>query len=432
MAVKKAAPNYFSVFIFVTLFLFACQNLQAQHNLDYYIGKALANAASLNQLRNQIPVNKLQNELDQAQNSAFQISLTGNYLFVPYFNNSGGIVTANPDQNAVGYDIGLTNGGLYSAQVNVAKNIFNGNLLDVLKNKNELSNKSVSNSIQVEEHNFRKIVTDQYLSCIQNLLLYNLTKENAANLNEQLRITGELVEKGFVKAQDFLLLKIESKNQQTQLDEIWRNYKSGLTQLNSICGIQDTSAVILENVDLNISTQTEQSNFTAKFSIDSLVLANQQQLFETKYLPQVNVFFNTGLNAVELNNIQRKFGLSAGINFSLPVFDGNQRDITRQQNDIFVKTIRQNKNYFEKSLFLQRKNGLEKIRSLKKTLDNLQIQIKDYKQVISLAQKQIEQGAFSMIEYLTLLKNFIDLQKNNISTEVNYQFEINNYNYWNW
>ncbi|MCL6100582.1 MAG: TolC family protein [Bacteroidetes bacterium] len=417
--------------IFIILILFA-SNLFAQKNLDYYIGKALENAAPLNELRNQIPVNNLQNELDKAQNSAFQISLTGNYLFVPYFNNSGGIVTANPDPNAIGYDIGLTNGGLYSAQVNFAKNIFNGNLLDALQSKNELSNKSISNSIQIEKHNLKKAVTDQYLNCIQNLLLYNSSKENIENLKEQLRITGELVEKGFTKAQDFLLLKIEFKNQQTQLDEIWRNYRNGLTQLNSICGIKDTSAVVLENVNLNISKQAVQSNFVTKFSIDSLVLANRQQLFETKYQPQVNVFFNTGLNAIELNNIQRKFGLSAGINFSLPVFDGNQRNITRQQNDIYGKTIMQNKNYFEKNLFLQQKNGLEKIKSLKYSLDNLQSQIEDYKQVISLAKKQIEHGSLSMIEYLTLLKNYIDLQKNNISTEINYQLEINNYNYWNW
>ena len=417
--------------ILIPLILIA-SNLLAQRNLDFYLGKALENAASLNELRNQIPLNNLQNDLDKAQNSAVQVSLSGNYLFSPYFNNSGGIVTANPDPNAIGYDVGLTNGGLYSAQINFAKNIFNGNLLDALQNKNDLSNKSISNSIQIEEHNLRKAVTEQYLNCVQNLLLYNLTKENIENLKEQLRITGELVEKGFVKAQDFLLLKIESKNQLTQLDEIWRNYRNGLTQLNSICGIKDTSATNLENVNLNISKPAVQSNFVTKFSIDSLVLANQQQLFETKYQPQVNVFFNTGLNAVELNNIQRKFGLSAGINFSLPVFDGNQRDITRQQTDIFGKTNRQNKDYFEKNLFLQRQNGLEKIKSLKYSLDNLQSQLEDYKQVISLAKKQIEQGSLSMIEYLTLLKNYIDLQKNNISTEINYQLEINNYNYWNW
>ncbi|TSA28887.1 MAG: TolC family protein [Ignavibacteriales bacterium] len=406
--------------------------LYGQKNFEYYISKALENATSLNQLRNQIPINKLQNELDKALNSAFQISLTGNYLFAPYFNNSNGLITTNPDPKAIGYDVGITNGGLYSAQVNIQKNIFNGKLIDVLKNKNELSDKSTLNDIKIEEHNLRKIVIDQYLSCIQNLWLYNLTKEVSANLNEQLRITGGLVEKGFVKAQDYLLLKIEYKNQQMQLNEIWRNYKSGLMQLNSICGLQDTNTVYLENVTLDVMKHIYLSSFIMKYSIDSLALQNQQELFETKYQPQVNLFFNTGLNAVELENIQRKFGLSAGVNFSLPLFDGNQKALTRQQNDIYGKTIQQNRDYIEKNLFLQRQNGYEKIKSIKTSLDNLQDQIKDYDQVILLAQKQVEQGSMMMIEYLTILKNYIELQKNKIIAEINYQLEINNYNYWNW
>jgi len=407
-------------------------SFHAQTKLDYYIGKALENDATLNQLKNQIPITKLQNELDKAQNSAFQISLTGDYLFAPFFNNSNGLVTTTPDPKAIGYDVGITNGGLYSAQVNVQRNLFNGNLIDALKSKNELADKNILNEIKLEEHNLRKVLTDQYLACLQNLSLYDLAKEQSENLQTQVAMTGRLVEQGFVKAQDFLLLKIELKNQQSTVTETWRNYKSGLMQLNSLCGLQDTGSVLLESVNLEVTTQVAQSHFSTKYSLDSLALQNQQELFETTYQPKVNLFFNTGLNAVELNNMQRKFGLSAGVNFSLPLFDGNQKDITRQQNDIYGKTIRQNRNYFEKNLFLQRQNGLEKINSLKTTLSNLQDQIKDYDQVIILAKTEVEQGSQTMIEYLTLLKNYLELKKNKIATEINYQLEINNYNYWNW
>ncbi len=37
-----------------------------------------------------------------------------------------------------------------------------------------------------------------------------------------------------------------------------------------------------------------------------------------------------------------------------------------------------------------------------------------------------------MINYLTEVKNYIELQKNKISTEINHQLEKANYNYWNW
>jgi len=407
-------------------------SLNAQRNLDYYIGKALENDASLNQLRNQLPINRLQNKLDNAQNSAFQISLTGDYLFAPFFNNGTGLVTTTPDSKAIGYDVGITNGGLYSAQVNIQRNIFNGNLVDALKSKYELTNKNILNEITIEEHNLRKTLTDQYLDCLQNILLYALADENAGNLQKQVTMTAGLVEHGFVKAQDFLLIKIELKNQQSIATETWRKYKTGLTQLNSLCGLQDTSSVLLDNVKLEATDQVTQSHFSTKYSIDSLALQNQQELFETAYQPKVNLFFNTGLNAVGLNNMQRKFGLSAGINFSLPLFDGNQKEITRQQNDLYGKSIRQNREYFEKNLFLQRQNGREKLNSLKTTLNDLQDQIDNYDQVILMAKAEVEKGTQTMLEYLTLLKNYLELKKNKIITEINYQLEINNYNYWNW
>jgi hypothetical protein len=35
-----------------------------------------------------------------------------------------------------------------------------------------------------------------------------------------------------------------------------------------------------------------------------------------------------------------------------------------------------------------------------------------------------------MIDYLSILRNFIDLRKNKIEKEIALQTEINNYNYW--
>jgi hypothetical protein len=417
--------------IILILFL-SCQIFLGQKNLDYYIGKALENSPSLNQFQNERAIAKLQNKLDEAQNSAFQISLTGDYLFAPFFNNSNGLISADPDSKAIGYDVGITNGGLYSAQVNVQKNIFNGNLLDLLNKKNELSDKGISNEIKIEEHNIRKNVTEQYLGCIQFLKLYELAKENSGNINKQLAIIKTQIEKGFVKVQDYLLLKIECKNQNSMTNEAWRNYKSGLIQLNSLCGIQDSSTVDLETTNLIKTSKNSESNFTSKYSIDSMLIINQQDLFENKYKPQVSVFMNTGLNAVDLEYMERKFGLSAGINLSLPLFDGNQKDITRQQNEIYGLNIRQNKDFLQKNLFLQRQNGLERMKSTKASLESILDQIKDYDQVIQLSQKQVEQGSMNMIEYLTIIKNHIELLKNKITAEINYQLEINNYNYWNW
>ena len=151
-----------------------------------------------------------------------------------------------------------------------------------------------------------------------------------------------------------------------------------------------------------------------------------------KYSPQIKLFFNTGLNAVEIDNIQRRFGLSAGVSLSMPILDGGQKDITRQQSLISEKITGDFKNYEAKNIFTQRRDAENKINSLRKNIEDYKSQIEDYKKLLNISLEQLEKGNLSMVEYLTELRNYIDLQKNYISTEINYQLEISNYNYWNW
>ena len=87
--------------------------LFAQYNLDYFVNKALINSPVLKDYQNLGQINNLQSQLDEAENSAFKVSLTADYLFAPYFNNNGKILSTNPDPKAIGYDVGITNGGLY-------------------------------------------------------------------------------------------------------------------------------------------------------------------------------------------------------------------------------------------------------------------------------------------------------------------------------
>ncbi len=377
-------------------------------------------------------INNLQKKLDYAQNSAFQVYLSSNLLFSPYFNNGGVLFTPNPDPNAIGYDAAVTNGGLYSAQINFEKNIFNGGLLDALNEQRQIQGKSYENKSEVEKHDLKKQVTDQYLNTLQYLQLYHLSKSVEGNLNSQLKITGDLVKKGYAKASDYLQLKIEMKTQAIDMDQTWQNYKSGLAHLYSLCGIKDTQTVIIDTVNLSLVKPDESSNFLTQYRLDSLNAAAQQNVFETKYMPQVNLFFNAGLNAVELNGIDRKFGMSAGINFALPILDGNQRSITRQQTQLSEETLSDYKNYLAKNISVQRMDSENRIASLKKNLDDLNIQLADYEKLINLSESQLQQGNLSMIEYLTILRNYFDMQKNKITTEINYQLEISNYNYWNW
>ena len=404
----------------------------AQNNLDYYINAALKNSPAIKEYENSKSLSDLERKLINAENVLPQISLTANYRFNPYFNNNGKLISSDPRPEAIGYDVAITDGGLYSAQFNIEKNIFNGGLVGALEEQQDVAVKSQNNKIQFEEHNIRKDVTEQYLAALQSQLNYSFASEILNNIKDQLKILGGLVQQGLAKQSDYLLLKVEEGNQSIELNSTLSEFKNNLLSLYSICGITDTQSVSLEKISLKIDPSKYGSNFYSKYEVDSLSNSAQQKLFETKYLPQVKVFFNTGLNAVELKGIQRKFGLSAGVDFSLPIYDGSQRDITRQQNEINQKTISDYRNYFSVQRQNMRAGFLGKIKSIDENMKKLAGQIKDYETILNMKKKELDNGQISMVEYLTILKSYIEMKKNLIGMEVDYQTQINNYNYWNW
>ncbi|MFZ0391990.1 MAG: TolC family protein [Calditrichia bacterium] len=417
--------------VFIFLFL-SISTSPAQNNLAYYLQKGFQNFPVLQDYQNQQSINALQRDLIGAQHSTFQLSFTASYLFAPYFNNNGNFISTNPAPDAIGYDVGITNGGEYSALFNVERNILNGRIVNALQRRNSVKIRQDRFSYVLEKHKLRKQITDQYLTAYQSLLEYGLAKEVVNNLEKQLRITSELVEKGYESAQNYLLLKVESQHQTINLKETFQNYKTDLTELNSLCGIKDTAAMQIDSVDMSLKPALDSTHFIRQFTLDSLATVADQSVFETKYWPQVNLFINTGLNAVELDGIQRKFGFSAGINLSVPIYDGRQKSITRQQSRIARETISAYKGYSKTNLRVRRENAFAKIRSLKESLDGLETQITDYRNLIRISSEQLETGGISMIGYLTMLRNLIRLRKTKIEKKISYQMEINNFNYWNW
>ena len=109
-----------------------------------------------------------------------------------------------------------------------------------------------------------------------------------------------------------------------------------------------------------------------------------------------------------------------------------RKDITRQQSLIAEKITWDFKDYAAKNIFIQRRDAENRIKSLRKNLDDFKTQVEDYQKLLDISLEQLDKGNLSMIEYLTELRNYIDLQKDYISTQINYQLEISNYNYWNW
>ena len=138
-------------------FIFLCfPILHGQEvGLDYFLQKAKENTPVLLENNNLQKIGEIQNDIIMAQNKAFQVNATSEVQVAPYFNNNGRFidVTTTPSPRAYGYDVGITNGGLYSAQLNVTKNLFNQKTVDNLLFQNKVQNKTLSLSAEEIEHN---------------------------------------------------------------------------------------------------------------------------------------------------------------------------------------------------------------------------------------------------------------------------------------
>lgn len=405
-------------------------NIFSQTSLEYYLEKGFTNSPKISELKNNSAFNNLDYQQKIAEADAIHSDITANYLFAPYFTSNGIVVTQNPSNKAVGYDVGISNGGLYSAQLNFTKNIFNGNLIDDLSRRTKLNNELNNYQLELEKKNLHKTITQQYLSTYKFQKEYQLSKEILENLNKQMEVMKSQVSKGYLSAENYLLLQVEKENQLNSIRENQTKFINSLKDLKSICGIKDTTTYQLESVNLEVS-KDHRFNFLEKYSLDSLSNVNDQKLFESKYSPQVDVFFNTGLNAVDVNNIQRKFGISAGINFRLPLFDGGQNDLEIQKKDILIKNIEAYKKSSALNINSEREKSFKRIEQFDQRLQSINKQINDYKKIIDISASRLTNGDLSMIEYITILKNYIELRKSKIGTEIDRLIEINNFNYWN-
>jgi outer membrane protein TolC len=404
----------------------------SQFDLQFFIQSAYKNNPQINEFQKTFAQAGLERESISAENLLPKISLTADYLFAPYFNNTGKLVSTNPDANAVGYDVGITNGGLYSTQLNIEKNIFNGSVVDALSSQTMLQEHTAKNNIESAKHEIEKQVTDQYLQTFLSLSLLKLENENLGYLHEEQAVAEQLFEGGFLKQTDRLLLNIEIENSTIAVTNLSSQYRTNVNQLLTLCGIRDTADIAIDSVQLSLHTTVEDHHFEKRYELDSLASVNLQAISENKYLPQVTLFFNTGLNAVELSGIQRKVGFSAGVNFAYPLYDGGQRSISRQQNELSLQTISFYKENTRTVIENQKSIAKTRIDIQKKNLERLQVQIRNYSTVLTVSETEFKQGIISVVEYLTLLRNFIDLKKNLVSMQHDYQMEISNYNYWNW
>ncbi len=406
--------------------------LHAQFNLNYYLTHALNANPTIAENKNLSQIEKLEIQRVKAVFTYPEIYFSSDILLSPYFNNNGNFFSTNPQPNAIGYDIGITNGGLFSGLINAKLPLFNNLRFKSLREFSGIQIQKNLYNINLTEHGLIKAVTDQYLLSLSHFEQVKYARKIIKLLSDQKKIVNHLVRTGLLHQSEYFLINIEYHTQLAYMYQLQADYKKNILQLNALCGINDTSMVMLAPYAPHLNILKNQDRFMESFKIDSLKISNQQKLFENKYLPMISLFSNTGLNAVTFPGIQRRFGISAGLSFTWNIFDGHQNKINEQKNKLRFNSVEVHKNYFAKQNRMRLHSDLEQLKMINRNISLLEKQAEDFQDVLEIYKMQLTKGQLSVIDYINTLKLYIGMHESIITSKTKKQLLINDYNYWNW
>ncbi len=406
-------------------------------DLAFYIEQAKINSPLIQDNKNQSEAARLEVERLKAFYTKAQVSLTGSYLFAPVITRDNGQskLELNPSgasENYSGYDLASSNGGVYQGLVNINQPLFNGARYETTAQQTLIGAQINENTIQLTAHDLEKFVTDQYILCLQDYKQTEYLSSMSRIIIEQRNIISKLVENGISKQSDLSLLIIEQKTQETALNTFKATYRRDLMDLRVLCGISDTTYQVLDDITLQPGEDVVVSRFAEKYRLDSLNLVATQKVFELKYKPVVGAFANTGLNAVYAPTIPSRFGLSAGVNFTMNITDGKQKRITQQRTAVLIQSTSLYKNFFYSQNSVRKNRILTELTSINERLTLTEDQLKEYQKLLEFYKQELGRGQISVINYITVLKNMTITQRDFVLLQTNKELLINLYNYWNW
>jgi hypothetical protein len=421
--------------IFSIIILLSINSAAQKPDLDYYIEIAKANSPLINRSKNESIIADLDLKQVQSILSKPEINIESAVLFAPIIshdNNSNRFqfVSEGADKYS-GYDLAATDGGQYQAVVSLRQSLFTGSKYQAYSDLTDISRRINENNITLTIHETDQLVTYQYLLCMKSKLEVENNSLILKELNEQLLIIKKLVESGIYKHTDLMLLQIEYKNYEVEHNTLLADYRNNFYDLNLLCGINDTTVMDIQDINLELkSGNLPASQFLASYMLDSLNILSSLSIEELKYKPEVGVFADAGLNAVYLPSFNR-IGFSTGITFKMNLFDGKQKEIMRNRAALNLNSIGFEKNNFITKNDINKNKTISNIKSIDERLKIIEGQSAEYKTLFDVYTRELSQGEVSALDYKYLLKDIAAKMHERLLLQMEKQFLINSYNYWN-
>ena len=404
-------------FCFVLLFCFF-KSFSQEKDLNYFLQRAEKNAPLLTDIKNQISANTLDSLVNRASNKP-QIAgnLSANYA--PVFND-------------IGYDNAVTNGQVVSGLVGVNKKIIGRKIINSQADTYKLIKEALVLNKKIVLKDLNKIITAQYITASGSLEQIEYQSKIESLLKEETTILKKLTQSSVYKQTDYLLFSATVMQQEFTLLQQKQQYQNDLSLLNYLSGEVDTTNVFLKKpvIALEIFQKNEKSIFLKQFEIDSLKFQNQNKLIDFSYKPKLSLLADAGYLSSFAITPYKNFGFSVGLGLSIPIYDGGQRELLHQKNNLNGKTALGYKANFKRQfeqqlLLLQQK--LNQYTTLEKQLKS-QLVITDA--LVDSYRKLLLTGDVQITDYVIAIGNLITINTTISQNTINKLQTINEINYW--
>jgi len=402
----------------LSFFLAFLHGAAQERKLDYFFQEGLKNSPVIMDLHEQVRSASIDSLLIKAMNKP-QVGFRGYTYYAPVVNHYG-------------YSEILTNIANLTSVMYVSQPIFNKRTVEASLLKAGIQHESLSNTIRLAENDLKKAITESYLVVYSTFIEITLDRELISFAKKEGKILKSLTEDGICKQTDYFLFMIVLQDQEISLREQQILFRRQISDLNILCGITDTVTItpVKPNLGEIPLVKPGHSPFFERFRIDSLRIANEKIFINRNYKPAINWFSDAGLINNDPMVIYQNFGLSIGLNFTVPVYDGNQRKLNFQK----LKTEEDSRSGYAAAF---KREYDQRLQQLLKELDQTsallpldQSQTRNSELLVSQQRELVSKGAGSITDYLIAVKNYLSARRNLNQHEVRILQIRNEINYW--
>ena len=396
---------------------YPCISHAQQRDLEFYLQQGKTNNPLQNDYQNQIRTLGLDS---QKLNAAYgpQVTATSNLMYAPV-------------AHGWGYDPAITNGQNISALMVVNKEIIGKDNVQTRLHSFSLQQKAIGNQSRLSEQTLAQNITQQYILCYGNQQQLALAEEIYAFLQSEDTALKKLAQASVFRQTDYLTFKVALQQQALTREQAKAQLNNDFTTLNYMCGIEDSTLQSIASPDISQANVLpfEQSIYADRFETDSLKNVNDEKIINLDYKPKVSVFADGGYQSALPKDAYKNLGMSVGLSFSLPVYDGKQRKAALLQNKIAEDSRKKYHDFYKHQYNQQIMQLLQQIHQYQHLMTMATQQMMYAETLVEANKRQLNTGDVRMTDYLLSISNFLNLRTSLIQNNMMRLSLINQLNY---